>query len=125
MSRLARLLLALALTASAAALVGPARGDSGATVYKGGDRPGVECVVAGSISGGPQLATFNFTEVITSHTYALTCQFEYPAGFEPAAAFEVIGANCGTPFGTTFDTRFVATPSGHATLTCLFVGSRE
>ena len=49
---------------------------------------------------------------------SLVCQFDIPAGLEPATATKASGFGCGTFLGFTTDTKMVATPGGEATLTC-------
>ena len=49
---------------------------------------------------------------------SLVCQFDIPAGREPATATRAEGFRCGTFLGLTTDSKMVATPGGQATLTC-------
>jgi hypothetical protein len=112
-------------TLAAAALGGIALAadpPTAALVHHGGDRPGVTCAVAGSITGGPQLNTYDFTEVTNSQGYNLTCHFQYPVGTAPVETFEIVNGPliCGTPFGIATQTHFVATRSGRAMLSCQF-----
>ena len=116
-------LVTVVASALASAATASADSTNGATVFQGGDRPGVSCAVAASITGAEQLNTFDYTEVQGPQAYVLTCHFQYPAGSEPTETFRVTGMECGTTFGATFDTQFVATPSGRATLTCIFNGT--
>ena len=109
-------LIAVLLVATLVAIpVGAADSGNGATVYHGRDRPGLPCFAA---TPGPTLVTLDYTEVHGPETWTLTCHFQYPRGTEPIQAFRFEGVLCFTFAGSTFASKFVATPSGRATLTC-------
>jgi hypothetical protein len=94
----------------------PAAGLRGAFVEKGG-----RCFALAPLTG-VDLVTFDSTQVETSQNAVLTCHFRYPAGSEPAAGFRASGFGCAIHEAeiVTFDTHFVATASGQATLICHF-----
>src|SRR5215211_316210 len=65
----------------------------GAEVLIGGtDLPGVFCSVAAQFTGvGFQLNTLDWVSVVTpAGTTVLTCNFQYPTGFEPAQTFTLV-----------------------------------
>lgn len=55
-------------------------------------------------------------------TQSLICQFDIPAGLEPASSTHAEGFGCGTYFGYTTDSKMIATPGGRATLICKING---
>lgn len=58
-----------------------------------------------------------------SGNVTLICQFDIPEGLEPATATHAEGFGCGTYFGSTNDTKMVASPGGKATLICKTKGN--
>lgn len=114
-----RMLGVLAVTLAACSTVAltsaPAADVQGAVVTKGG-----RCFALARLAG-VDLVTFKSTEVDTSQNSVLTCHFTYPGGSQPSAILRASGFSCVIQEETvTFNTRFVATPSGEATLVCLF-----
>ena len=69
---------------------------------------------------GPFIGTADGAHAVltSSGVQVLTCQFDIPDGLEPATATRASGFLCGTYFGTTNDTKMVASPGGQATLVC-------
>ena len=49
-----------------------------------------------------------------------SCHGVIPEGHEPAALFQTEGFSCGTPAGSTTNTKLVATSSGQLMFTCKF-----
>lgn len=71
------------------------------------------------------LITFGGTTSVVNSAgvTSLICNFDIPAGQEPATATRASGFGCSTFLGFTTDSTMVASPGGKATLTCRINGA--
>ena len=77
------------------------------------------CGAGPDLTGGPFLVTTDMVALVSRGGYVLTCQFEYPTGSFPASVIRVTGFVCAIwPDVDTYDSLFIASPGGRATLSC-------
>jgi hypothetical protein len=92
------------------------------TAIVNGHSSGASCAVGAQLTGGPFLVTSNMVAVSNGGGgYALTCQFKYPSGSQPTSLLTMSGFPCFVwfdPLLVTYDSLFLATPGGQATLLC-------
>ena len=120
MRRLQAILL-IALATAVAAVVFASTAAASAQMFNG-HTSGVICGAGSNLTGGPFLTTGNMIAVSNAGGgYVLTCQFQYPAGSYPSSQITVTGFACfiwPDPGLVTFNSSFIATPGGRATMIC-------
>jgi len=79
------------------------------------------CLIVPADWGGPGILFSLKSQAVEtpSGNSKLTCQFDIPAGLEPATAQLFSGFVCGTTFGLTTESSSTVTPGGKVRLTCL------
>ena len=113
--RRCKLATAAVLALPLMALATPAHADpgTGATVTRSDD--GLTCF---QYIVGEGSVTSDAIQVRTPDgVVILTCQFN-DVGYSPDSTLRLTGWPCGTWYGLTFNSSFVVTPSGNATMVC-------